>query len=363
MKLYSTVKIYWILIISFFILFCTTLSFADFSYSIRNPQTAQAQSYIISKSNISLFVESGTVYWHPDVGADTKAASSPGVIVYHFPLKTPIAEAELYVRTDAFHWSYSQGHTFIYVSTDGKNWIKLSEALPPEHGGWTNGAYSGTLPGNFIGKKDIYVKIELYSYGSSAPKGGVWTNTAQHLRHDPAHNNITFQLEVKDTFSAGNASFNSSTSILHIPCLQVGSDYFWLDLFANNLDPLSFIFSDYGTTEKSAGCMVFDINNMTLNISNLFFFGNIYELTLLLNDNIFNYSRISQTGQYGEPGKCYVGCEQPNPVENMNCAVACDGFWGAEHALMSHDRPHIYFGPRSWDSCSEKMRQLGIPGW
>ncbi len=125
--------------------------------------------------------------------------SSPGVIVYHFSFAEPITEATLSITTSTFHWTYSQGHSFVYAATDGHNWIKLAEAAPPEYGGWSAGNFSGSLPQAFIGGKDIYIKVELYSYGESASKGGVYCNTAQYLRYDTNQDKLTFNLEVKNT--------------------------------------------------------------------------------------------------------------------------------------------------------------------
>ncbi|MEA3545449.1 MAG: hypothetical protein U9R69_09565, partial [Thermodesulfobacteriota bacterium] len=175
----------------------TGICSADFSYSIRNPKNNSATWYVVSKTNISSRTEGDFIYLCPSSGGATLETSSPGVIVYHFSFEETITEATLSIRTSTFHWAYSRGHSFVYAATDGYNWMKLAEAPPPDYGGWSAGNFSGSLPQAFIGKKDIYVKVELYSYGKSASKGGIYCNTAQHLRYDSKQDNVTFNLEVK----------------------------------------------------------------------------------------------------------------------------------------------------------------------
>ncbi len=171
---------------------------ADFSYKIKNPSLESAGKYVTSTSNINIHTEGDFTYLCPAKGAATVDKSTPGVIRYHFSFAVPISEAKLFVNTDTFHWSYSQGFSYVYASVDGINWIKLAEAAPPELGKWRSGNASGSLPAVFIGKKDIYVTVMLYSFGPSASKGGIWCNTAQHLRYNKKTDNVTFQLDVKN---------------------------------------------------------------------------------------------------------------------------------------------------------------------
>ena len=170
--------------IFFLLLISTSLSFAyDFSYTINNPSSSTADDYIVSTTNAVLKTEANYVYWKQDVGAATMDGAEPGTIIYHFALPKPVAEAKLYIRTTTFHWTYSKGHSFIYASTDGSNWIKLVEATPPvDNGDYNFQSYNDLLPSSFSGSKNIWLKVELNSYGSSASSGGAMTNTAQHSR-------------------------------------------------------------------------------------------------------------------------------------------------------------------------------------
>ncbi|MCU7834017.1 MAG: FecR family protein [gamma proteobacterium symbiont of Taylorina sp.] len=175
----------------------TSLSFAyDFSYIINNPSAATADDYIVSTSNAVIKSETDAIYWKQDIGAETMDGAEPGTIIYHFNFDKPVSEAKLFIRTSTFHWDYSQGHSYIYASTDGSNWIKLVEALPPEFAGANTQSYNDFLPASFSGSKDIWLKVELNSYGSNAANGSVWTNTAQHSRYSASIDNKTFQLDV-----------------------------------------------------------------------------------------------------------------------------------------------------------------------
>ena len=229
------------------------VSWADFSYVIRNPKLKSAEQYVVSRSNISVRTEGDSTYLCPEKGAATLAASPPGVVVYHFSFADPISEASLFVRTDTFHWKYSQGHSYVYASVNGRSWIKLAEAPPPEYGKWRSGNASCSLPAVFIGKKDIYVKVELYSYGPSASSGGAWCNTAQHLRYDKNSDNVTFQLEVKNA-GAPTADFSAEVNGVDVSfdwSAMVAADSYTLAVALSdnvgNVDMGTLKFLDMGT--------------------------------------------------------------------------------------------------------------------
>ncbi len=188
-----------VVLVLFVVMFGVGTGWADFSYKIKDPALKSAEQYVTSTTNVSIHTEGDFTYLCPDKGAATVDKSKPGVIRYHFSFANPISEANLFVNTNTFHWSYSQGYSYVYASVDGINWIKLAEAAPPELGKWRSGNASGSLPAVFIGKKDIYVTVMLYSFGPSASKGGIWCNTAQHLRYNKKTDNVTFQLDVKNS--------------------------------------------------------------------------------------------------------------------------------------------------------------------
>ena len=56
----------------------------DFEYSYGDPYLGTSQTYIDSTSNAVLSTEANYKYWKPNTGASTLAATTPGVVTYHF---------------------------------------------------------------------------------------------------------------------------------------------------------------------------------------------------------------------------------------------------------------------------------------
>lgn len=159
----------------------TATAVPDFSYSYGDPYLAASQTYIVSTSNAVLYSE-GTVHaWKPSVGGATYPSTTPGRITYHFSFPEPTALINLWMNSPTFHWYYSEGYNFVFGSTDGSSWTQLASVLPPAYGA-ANNLGAVPIPESLLGANDLWLRVDLYSYGSSAPLGGVWTNTAQHSR-------------------------------------------------------------------------------------------------------------------------------------------------------------------------------------
>lgn len=168
----------------------------DFRFAYADPTSPKAAAFIVSAPNATVFDEGLVRYWKPGVGGKTFETTTPGVITSHFAFDRPIVGGRLLTTIGSFHWSYSRGHTFLYGSTDGSTWHKLSEVPPPDIGTGRGGGWNGPLPELFIGAKHIWLQTRLYSYGPSAPSGGVWTNTAQAWRWDVRTTSNSFDLAV-----------------------------------------------------------------------------------------------------------------------------------------------------------------------
>ncbi|MGV8042163.1 MAG: hypothetical protein AB2L07_19590 [Thermoanaerobaculaceae bacterium] len=168
----------------------------DFRFAYADPTSPKAAAFIASAPNATVFDEGLVRYWKPGVGGKTFETTTPGVITSHFAFDRPIVGGRLLTTIASFHWSYSKGHTFLYGSTDGSTWQKLSEVPPPGFGTGKAGGWNGPLPELFIGAKHIWLQTRLYSYGPSAPSGGVWTNTAQAWRWDVRSTANSFDLAV-----------------------------------------------------------------------------------------------------------------------------------------------------------------------
>lgn len=167
----------------------------DFSYIIYEPSDPAAQTYIAT-SNAELRYETYVEYWKPVIGAATEAETAPGIIDLHFNFPANVEIAYLATGVFTFHWDYSEGHAFLRASKDGAGWEQLAEALPPAYSEYNYAGYNDFISPSLIGSQDLYIRAELYSYGSSASSGGVLTNTAQFLRHQYDRNTQTFKLNV-----------------------------------------------------------------------------------------------------------------------------------------------------------------------
>ena len=172
-----------------------TNAWADFSYSYGHPQTPLTDGYIVSTSNVGLYSEGSVRLWKPNVGGGTFASTTPGVVVYHFGFDRPSAAIDLWMNMPTFHWSYSRGHNRLFGSTDGSDWEMLADVPPPAFG---QARDLGTvdIPDSLLGANDLWLRVELYSYGSSAHRGDVFTNTSQLSRYDVNANNTSFRLNV-----------------------------------------------------------------------------------------------------------------------------------------------------------------------
>jgi hypothetical protein len=168
----------------------------DFSLPYGNPADPRALAFVTSTSNAVIADEGVVRYWRPAVGGQTFETTTPGVVTHHFGFDRPIVGGRLSFRLAVWHFSYSQGHAFLYGSTDGHTWQQLSEVQQPAVGQAAGGGWNGDLPQMFIGATDIWLEARLYSYGPSAPSGGVYCNTAQFSRWDARQTFNTFELEV-----------------------------------------------------------------------------------------------------------------------------------------------------------------------
>jgi hypothetical protein len=168
---------------------------ADLIYSYGHPQTPLDDGYIVSYSNASIYSEGTVRAWKPNVGGTTFANTTPGVITMRFDFDNLSESISLFINMPTFHWSYSRGHNFLFGSTDGNNWLQMAEVTPPSFGSFNN-LGSVNVPTSLIGSNQLWLRIEMYSYGTSAPSGGVWTNTAQFSRFDVGSQNTSFSLSV-----------------------------------------------------------------------------------------------------------------------------------------------------------------------
>lgn len=164
-----------------------------FSYSYGHPATPLNDGYIINTSNAILYSEGTVRTWIPNVGSGTFGSTTPGVVEFLFDFGQPTSDIDLWMNMPTFHWSYSRGHNFLFGSNDGSNWTQLAELTPPAFGS-ARDLGTVNVPQSLIGPSQLFLRVELYSFGSSAWRGPPFTNTAQLSRYDVNANNTSFSL-------------------------------------------------------------------------------------------------------------------------------------------------------------------------
>ncbi len=176
----------------------------DYSYSYGDPQTPLSDGKIVSSSNAVVYTEGTIKCIKPGVGGPTLASTTPAQIIYHFAFSQPTSEIALWMNMPVFHWSYSEGHNYLYGSTDGTSWVPLADLLPPAYGA-ARDLGTVAIPASLLGAQDLWLKALLYSYGTSASQGGVWTNTAQLSRWTLGSSSKSFRLDVTYVPEPGTA--------------------------------------------------------------------------------------------------------------------------------------------------------------
>ncbi|WP_279247206.1 VPLPA-CTERM sorting domain-containing protein [Candidatus Litorirhabdus singularis] len=178
----------------------TTAGPFDFSYSYSNPYDSNAQTYIHSVTNATLYSESTVRAYIPVTGGATEGATTPGVITYKFDFGTEtVAAANVRTNNPTFHWAYSEGHNYFYGSKDGATWVELLNVTTPAYGAANSGGLYDALPTSLLGGTELWFKAELFSFGSNVVCcGASGRNTAQHSRYDinQSPTTETFKLEV-----------------------------------------------------------------------------------------------------------------------------------------------------------------------
>ncbi len=159
----------------------------NYTYSYKNPASAEAQTHISSVSNMVIRDEGAFIYWHPRVRPIvlyTEKETAPGILIYHFNFPGIIKQAKLYAPIHTFSIGpLGRGRGLLFASNDGVTWQQLIEINPPEPGGYNVESYNAVLPDSLNGTKDLWFKIELYQADDDN----------LHLRDEPYGGTITSQ--------------------------------------------------------------------------------------------------------------------------------------------------------------------------
>ena len=258
------------------------------------------------------------------------------------------------------HWSYSGTRRDgvarsgqMNFSDDGKFTWTIVDA---DHQSDGSGAGSWTSSGSYL---TLNFGYKVWSGPASSADSNAFNFSTNHGSYNFTRLSI---------FTTGGATIDPSTYIIHIPCVAVGADYYWVDLQISTFDPLTIKFFKAGKTTGYSDYSDFstlDLNTLTLHISSLWVNGRSYKLSLPWNPaGFFDLGNVEDTGSYGEEGQCYVGCAYHDVTGGpLRCAVSCDSLFGGDFALQDSGYSSLRLGPTSWDACANHMRELEQPGW
>ncbi len=163
----------------------------DFSYIITDPNLHPASPYLTENpSNAHTFTEPTFHFWvTTTTNSDANTPADPGIVDFDFTFPGNIEIAYLQTRITTFHFPYSSGSAYFYVSKDGgAPWVQLLYADTPPINGFNIQRYNGFLDDSFVGNSTLSTRAELHADGSSYPR------TAQFLRWQSGE--TTFKLNV-----------------------------------------------------------------------------------------------------------------------------------------------------------------------
>lgn len=173
----------------------------DWEYRFQSPTTDWAKTHIVEVVNARVQVDVAD-YWVPELGGtefhgrDNPGDTPPGVITYHFAFDNPVVAGWLDTDTATFTFEWGRGHNYLLASSDGSSWEVVNEVTPPDNVGDPprNGHYMGPLPANALGGTELWIRVELYAYGTYPPNGS--TLCSQHARFWESGARDTFILQV-----------------------------------------------------------------------------------------------------------------------------------------------------------------------
>lgn len=171
-----------------------------FQYALKSVLEPDAEKYVVSKTNIRTFHERFKPhhsYWAAAVN------DIPASMTFRFSLEKPLISARLYTNIIVANFNNNKsygtgtGRGSLWCSRDGKNWLLLIDAVPPEVVAVKGYDYYKNLPSELRGSKEIWLQIRLLATGM---KDSTYSS-AQFARKDYSDPKSTvFELRVKYAF-------------------------------------------------------------------------------------------------------------------------------------------------------------------
>lgn len=168
-----------------------------FQYKLHSVLDADAEKYIVSKTNIRTFHERFKPH-HSYWAAATNGI--PATLTFRFPLENQIKSAQFYTNMIVTNFNNDMsigkgiGHGSLWCSRDGKTWLLLIDAVPPDTRAIKTYDYHTFLPAEIFGSKELWIQVRLLA---SDMKDSTYS-VAQFARKDYSDpNSAVFELRVK----------------------------------------------------------------------------------------------------------------------------------------------------------------------
>ena len=171
---------------------------SGFHYRIKNALEEDAEKFLVEKINFKTFHERFKpycIYW------GVIENDKPAVLTFHFPLEKPMKSGSINTNivtcdfgdNNKFGQGKSQGS--LWLSTDGKNWVKQFDSGLIPKGVYVHGeSISLKIPPEFKGSQAIWVQLRMTASGMN----DATYSTGQFGRNTPGDpNGSVFDLRVR----------------------------------------------------------------------------------------------------------------------------------------------------------------------
>lgn len=170
----------------------------EFHYRIKNALEIDAEKFIVEKENFKTFHERflpHCIYW------GVIENDKPAILTFQIPLQNPMKSGT--INTNIVTCDFGIGNKFgqgksqgsLWLSTDGKNWLKQFESSEIPKGVFVHGeSIKLRIPREFKGSQTVWVQVRMTTTGM---KDATYS-TGQFGRNAPGDpNSSVFDLRVR----------------------------------------------------------------------------------------------------------------------------------------------------------------------
>lgn len=170
---------------------------SDFQFSLKSVLDPDAEKYVVEKENIRTFAERFkpfVSYW------GVTQNDKPARMTFRVPLEKPLRSGQFHAGVVCANFENNKsfgsgvGRGSLWCSRDGKQWIQLIDAPPPDKTSLEAYTYHANLPRDLKGTTEIWLQVRLQATGMKDATYSVAQFARKHAE-DP--NSQVFSLRVK----------------------------------------------------------------------------------------------------------------------------------------------------------------------